>query len=306
MPNTPLPPLPAPPPHLRPLPVSFTTAAGVRAVPGVAYASTPGFRPLELDLWLPAADGTEPTPAVIFIHGGAWQFGSRQSVGPSFVGLTPGPLERVAAAGIAVASVDYRLSAEAKWPAPLHDVKAALRWLRFRAADLGIDPDRIAVWGESAGGNLAELVGLTENSSALDGDVGFAEPSTDVAAVVAWYAPSDIVGLPGDMGGDPANPESKEALMLGAPITERPDLAAAASPITHVHPEAAPFLLLHGQSDQLIGCVQSARLHHKLSEAGVRVELHEYPGADHAWMGAPDIALDALDRTIAFLNRTLR
>ena len=300
-----MPALPQSPPHLRGLPAMYTTAGGVRTWPGVAYASSPGIRPVELDLWLPPAGGTEPMPAVIFIHGGAWQIGSRQSVGPAFAGLTPGPLERVAAAGIAVASVDYRLSAEATWPAPLHDVKAALRWLRYRAPDIGIDPKRIAVWGESAGGHLAEVLGLTENISELDGVVGFAGPTTDVAAVVAWYAPSDVAAVAGDAGGDPANPQSKEALMLGAVPTERPDLAAQASPLTHVHADAPPFLLLHGRDDHLIACVQSERLQRKLSEAGVRVELHEYPGADHAWMGTPDIAVDALERTITFLHDRL-
>jgi acetyl esterase/lipase len=256
-------------------------------------------RPLELDLHLPGSGG--PAPVVVFLHGGGWRLGSRHSAGPAFpaaTGFTP-----VAAAGIAVASVDYRLSGEATWPAQLHDAKAAVRWLRSRADELGIDPDRIAVWGESAGGHLAELVALT-GDGVVEGEVGVTGPSSAVSALVAWYAPSDLRALPADLGTDPHDPTTREAHLLGGPAVALPDVAAQASPITHVAPAPAA-LLLHGQDDTLIPAVQSERLAAALWDAGGECDLHTYPGADHMWRGTPDVASDALERTVAFLRHQL-
>ena len=154
------PPALPPPAHDAPLPAARDLAGGVRVLAGVPYAALPGVRPLECDLWLPPI-GDLPAPVVVFLHGGGWRMGSRHSAGPAFDGATPSPFEQLAAAGIAVASIDYRLTGEAIWPAQLHDAKAAVRWLRARSGEIGIDPDRIAAWGESAGGQLAEMLGLT-------------------------------------------------------------------------------------------------------------------------------------------------
>jgi acetyl esterase/lipase len=265
---------------------------------GVPYAALPGARPLELDLYLPA--DAAPAPVVVFLHGGGWRLGSRHSAGPAYRGADPTPFEQVAQAGIAVASVDYRLSGEAVWPAQLHDAKAAVRWLRSRAGELGIDPDRIAAWGESAGGHLADLLGLVDDP-ALEGEVGVTGPSSRVAAVAAWYAPSDLVGFTTDAGTDPADAQTREAQLLGAPAASVPDRAAQASPVSHASPAAPPFLLLHGRADRFVPCVQTERLAQRLPD----VELHTYDGADHMWLGAPDAAADALVRTIAFLRRHL-
>jgi acetyl esterase/lipase len=103
----------------------------------------------------------------VFLHGGGWRLGSRRSAGPAFAGASPSPFERFARAGLAVASVEYRLSGEALWPARLHDAKAAVRWLRTRSAELAVDAGRIAAWGESAGGHLAALLGLVTVSDAF-------------------------------------------------------------------------------------------------------------------------------------------
>jgi acetyl esterase/lipase len=291
---------PPPPAHTAPLPPGRPGPDGVRVLAGVPFASVPGARPIELDLYLPH-DG--PSPVVVFLHGGGWRLGSRHSAGPAFAGGAA--FEQVAAAGVAVASADYRLSGEARWPAPLHDAKAAVRWLRARAEEIGIDPARIAVWGESAGGHLAELVALTGDGGPLEGDVGVTGPSSAVRTVVAWYAPSDLREVAADLGADPADPRSREAGLLGAPVPEVPELAAEASPVTHVRPGAPPFLLLHGAADTAIPCVQSERLAAALEAAGVDVGLHTYPGADHMWSGSPDAARDALDRTIEHLRRHL-
>jgi acetyl esterase/lipase len=264
---------------------------------GLPYAALPGARPLELDLYLPAA---RPAPVVVFVHGGGWRLGSRHSAGPAYPGTSA--FEAVAGAGIAVASVDHRLSGEAVWPAQLHDVKAAVRWLRARAGELGVDPGRVSAWGESAGGHLAALLGLTAGDPDLEGDVGVTGPSSGVAAVAAWYPPTDLPALPGDLGADPAAPDSREAQLLGAPIAAVPERAAQASPVAHVSAAAPPFLLLHGRADRFVPCLQSERLRDALQDAGVPVDLMTYDGADHMWRGSPEAADDALARTIGFLS----
>jgi acetyl esterase/lipase len=270
---------------------------------GVPYAAIPGIRPLELDLWLPP-EGHGAVPVVVFLHGGGWRMGSRHSAGPAYRAADPSPFEEIAQAGIAVAGVDYRLSGEATWPAQLHDAKAAVRWLRDRADDLGLDPERIAAWGESAGGHLAELLGLVTDP-ALEGDVGVRGTSSRVAAVVAWYAPSDVAAVAPDTGGDPADPASREAQLLGAPAPSVPELAAQASPVSHVAPGAPPFLLLHGEADRFVPCIQSVRLHTALVEAGVQAEVYLYEDADHMWLGSSDAASEALTRTVHFLRTQL-
>jgi acetyl esterase/lipase len=297
--------LPLPPPaHDQPLPAAHPGAGGTRLLLGVPYAAIPGVRPLELDLVLPPETG-EPVPVVVFLHGGGWRVGNRHTAGPMYGGSSPTPFERVARAGIAVASVDYRLSGEATWPAQLHDAKAAVRWLRARAGELGIDPDRIAAWGESAGGHLAELLGLTAHDAALEGEVGITGPSSRVSAVVAWYAPSDVAAVATDTGADPDDATTREAQLLGAPAPSVPELAAQASPVSHVSGDAPPFLLLHGEADRLIPFVQSVRFHTALVEAGAEAEILLYEDADHMWLGSPEAAEKALDRTIDELRRRL-
>jgi acetyl esterase/lipase len=294
-----------PPAHDAPLPPAHAAADGTRVLLGVPYAALPRARPLELDLWLPA-EGPDPVPVVVFLHGGGWRQGSRHLAGPAFAGAQPTPFEQVARAGIAVASADYRLSGEARWPAQLHDVKAAVRWLRARAGELGIDGDRIAAWGESAGGHLAELLGLTIGDPALEGDVGVTGPPSQVCAVVAWYAPSDLTAMAADTGTDPLDPGGREAQLLGGPADAVPEAAAQASPVTHVTQAAPPFLLLHGSNDGAVPYVQSERLYRALTEAGVDAELTPYPGADHMWAGSPGAAEQALQQTIRALTAWLR
>jgi acetyl esterase/lipase len=292
------------PAHEAPLPPIRPAAGRTRVRAGVRYAARPGFRPLELDLWLPP-ESPDPVPAVLFLHGGGWRMGSRHLAGPAFEGAEPTPFELMAQAGLAVASADYRLSGEARWPAPLHDAKAAVRWLRARAGELGLDGQQIAAWGESAGGHLAELVGLTGDDPSLEGDLGVTGPSSRVSAVVAWYAPSDLRAMASDTGTDPMDPDTREAGLLGAAPPAVPDAAAQASPVTHVSPGAPPFLLLHGSADRLVPCAQSERLHRALRQAGASSELTLYDDADHMWAGPPGTAQRALEQTIAALSQRL-
>jgi acetyl esterase/lipase len=299
------PPLP-PPAHEGPLPQARAGSGGTTVLAGVPYAALPGSRPLELDLFLPPDTG-EPVPLVVFLHGGGWRLGSRHSAGPAYAASSP--FEHVAQAGVAVASIDYRLSGEAVWPAQLHDAKAAVRWLRSRSGELGIDPARIAAWGESAGGHLAELLGLTAETAtataALEGDVGVTGPSSAVSAVVSWYGPSDVAAVATDTGTDPLEPATREALLLGAPPQTVPELASQASPISHVTADAPPFLLLHGSADRLVPCVQSRRMHDALQAVGVDAELGVFEGADHMWRGSPEAPRLALARTADYLRRHL-
>jgi len=302
----PPPAFPLPPPaHELPLPPARPGAGGTRLLLGVPYAAIPGIRPLELDVVLPP-ETDQPVPVVVFLHGGGWRLGSRHAAGPAYRGVAPTPFEQLAQAGMAVASVDYRLSGEATFPAQLHDAKAAVRWLRARAGEIGIDPERIAAWGESAGGHLAALLGLTAGDADLEGDVGLTGTSSEVSAVVAWYAPTDLVGFAADVSADPMDPGTREAQLLGGPVPTVPDLAAQASPLAHVPPTAPPFLLLHGEADRFIPFVQSVRLHTALVEAGARAELYLYEDVDHMWLGSPEAAEQALDRTTDYLRRLLQ
>ena len=141
------------------VPIS-TLASGVTVHHGVEFGSIEGFRPLLLDLYVPAR-GEASGAAIVYLHGGGWAVGTRRRFGRAFVSWSPTPLDRLAQAGFVVATADYRLSGEACFPAQLHDVKAAIRWLRGNAGALEVDPPRVVAWGESAGGHLAVLAGLT-------------------------------------------------------------------------------------------------------------------------------------------------
>jgi acetyl esterase/lipase len=277
-----------------PSPVSSSAPASatvddVRFVGGLAYAAPLGFRPLLLDLYLPAV-GPDPAPLVVFMHGGGWLRGDRSMVGPGFAAWRPGPLARLAADGFAVASVDYRLSGEARFPAQLEDVSAAVEWLTGHAQEYGFDAGRIVLWGESAGAHLAVLLGLRL-------------PGRRVRGVVDWYGPADLtaldeqVGAAGALTDDPL--DTREARLLGAPVAEVPGLARAASPISHVRAGAPPFLIAHGTADRAVPFRQSEALAAALAEAGADVRFEAVDGADHMWVGVEDLS-PLYDAMVAF------
>ncbi|MEU7488855.1 alpha/beta hydrolase [Streptomyces sp. NPDC042319] len=267
--------IPAPHPDVAPLPPAAPCAPGVRVLRGVPYGELAGSRALELDLWLPESSGAGPAPLVLFVHGGAWRRGRRDDMGMRTRDWQPGPFTRLAAAGLAVACADYRLSGEAAFPAPLDDLRAALRWLALRSAELDIDTGRTVVWGESAGGHLASLLALSP---------GPATPAP-VGAVV-WYAPSDLTTHRGPF--DPHDAGTPEALLLGAAPAVCPERARDASPLAHVHADAPPFLLVHGDADTMVSCTHSEALADALRAAGAPAELRREPGADHGWYGLTD------------------
>ena len=182
----------AEPTRYLPPPAPRLQADGSKRYEGVTYAVIPGYRPLQLDLWVPAS----PTPAllVVWIHGGAWLLGDRRYLPET---LQPNQLfEELVAAGLAVATIDYRHALEAQFPAQLHDAKAAIRYLRAHADVLGVDTARIGVWGESAGGHLAALVGLTAQHPELEGAIGVLGQSSAVDVVVDWYGVADLTLQP--------------------------------------------------------------------------------------------------------------
>jgi acetyl esterase/lipase len=260
----------------------------VRFVGGLAYAAPVGFRPLLLDLYLPGRP--ESAPLVVFLHGGGWLRGDRSMVSPQFASWRPGPLARLAAAGFAVASVDYRLSGEARFPAQLEDVSAAVGWLTGRAAEYGFDAGRIVLWGESAGAHLAALLGLQSTGPRVRG-------------VIDWYGPADLLALDEQVGaaGAPTDDplDTREARLLGAPVAEVPELARAASPVSQVRAGAPPFLIAHGTADQAVPFAQSATLAAALAEAGVGVRFEAVDGADHMWIGVDDLT-PLFDAVVAF------
>lgn len=293
-----------PPPYRAPEP-PVTGPDGVRHFDGMTYASRPGYRPRLLDVRLPAGEG--PFPAVVWIHGGGWLEGDRRYPPPT----VPAELLHgtVLAAGLALVSIDYRHSLEAPFPAQLHDVKAALRYVRAFAPALGIDPDRIGVWGESAGGHLAALAGLTgphtPDATTLEGTEGVGTGDTGVRAVVDWYGCSDLVALAEH--GMPPMPPGVElpdpyAALLGGTEDERPALARAASPVTYAVREASPppFLLVHGTADGLVPYSQSEALAEALRGAGGEVSLQPVDGADHIFLGSADIP-GIVARSVRFL-----
>jgi len=255
-------------------------------VANLAYASQSEAQ--RLDLYLPP-DAEPPLPLVVFIHGGAWMAGDKRNdyaagVVPLFVGE-----------GYAVASINYRLSAEAVFPAQLLDVKAAIRWLRANAAAYGIDPDRIAAAGESAGAHLAALLGTSAGEAAFDDPgLGNRGVSSAVSAVIDWYGPVDLVTADAQLAANPAcagvlrapdEPDPASSQLLGAPPAEVPELAATANPITYLVPgRVVPrFLIEHGDVDCVVPYQGSVALHDAIEAvAGPgRSQLVIVPGSGH-------------------------
>jgi acetyl esterase/lipase len=282
------------PARFHPPPAPTLRADGSQHFSGVTYAAPGGYRPLQLDVLVPATD--PPAPLVVWIHGGAWMVGDRRYLPET---LRPGQLfDELLAAGLAVATIDYRHAAEAPFPAQLHDAKAAVRYLRAHADQLGINTSRIGIWGESAGGHLAALVALTAGNTNLEGAHGVVGPSSAVDVVVDWYGVSDLTTMP-RMTPPPEvaamrPPElliaPEDVLLAGVDDAGRAD----ASPVNHVSADAPPFLLVHGTADWLVPFAQSRLLTTALEAAGASVELVPVAGAEHIFLGCPDI--DALVR----------
>lgn len=241
------------------------------------YATVDG-TDLLLDLFVPK--GVEQPPLLVWIHGGGWKKGSKQGNG----------FRWAIAKGYAVASIDYRLTDKAIFPAQMHDCKAAIRWLRGNAKQYKYNAKRIGIGGSSAGGHLVALLGTSGGDPKMEGKVGdYLDQSSTVQAVCDLFGPTDLTQM--DKYALPSapfkhnSPNSPEALLLGGPVMEMKDVAAAANPITYVDSKDPAFLILHGSKDPLVPWQQSHLLNVALIKQRVPVTFHRIVGARHGGKG---------------------
>ncbi len=233
-----------------------------------------------LDLYRPAAAAT-PAPVVVFLHGGGWAHGDK----------FPCPAAALTDLGFAVASVNYRLSPTAPFPAQLDDATAAVRWLRDHAADHGLDGGRIGAWGVSAGGHLAALLGTGGH----------------VRAVCDWFGPTDLARFADDAraAGLAAKPQWPGLILafLGGPVEANPDLVRRADPVAAVSAATPPFLIQHGDRDEWVPLGQSRRLADALAAAGVPHTFTVVRGGGHGpGFDAPAVRAAVVE----FFRHTLR
>ncbi len=252
--------------------------AEVERIEDVVYG-TGGGRELRLDIIRPRGAPARPMPVVVWVHGGAWRGGSRKG----------GPAGMLASHGYFVASVEYRLSQEAKFPAQIEDCKCAIRYLRAHGRKYNIDPDHIGVWGSSAGGHLVALLGTSGGAKELEGKGEWDVQSSRVQAVCDWFGPTDFT----KMGGSHGDTNSPECQLVGGSLAEKADVVRAADPITYVTPEGPPFLIMHGENDPTVPINQSELLYDALKKAGVAVTFIRVKNAGHGFGGrGPGVPID--------------
>ena len=274
-----------------------TALDGVTAYRDVTYVYN-GHERQKLDLYIPVKT-PQPWPLIIWVHGGGWQSGSKDGCPPLRQGFT--------SRGYAVASLDYRLSGDAIFPAQIEDCKAAVRWLRVHAKEYGLNPERFGVWGSSAGGHLVALLGTSGDEKPFD--VGaHLDVSSRVQAVCDYYGPTDLTQMDAHaLSGARLrhdDPKSPEACLIGGPVQANKDKAARVSPITYVKANPLPpFLIVHGDTDPVVPVHQSELLFEALKKAGGSVHLHLIKGAGHG-QGFGGSALD--ERVNGFFDRWLK
>jgi acetyl esterase/lipase len=298
------------PPTFGPIPPAETTASGLKRLT-VRYALISGYRPLELDLYLPTAvSAGRPVATVIWVHGGGYAGGSRRDFTPWLE--RAGFIQQVLDAGMAFASIDYRLGLEATFPAAIHDGNSALRWLAQHASKLGLDPSRFALWGESAGGHLASLVALTQGDSFFEGDNGVPRGvGYRVRALCDWYGAADLITIIRPMDGtDESIPEQfrfpPEYFNLGAARWREAELRRQASPASYVSAAMPPTLRIHGTADQMVPFSQSVEFYEAALLAGGSCQLVEVEGGDHAWFGlAQERVTEVVSQSVEFLKSHL-
>lgn len=276
-----------------------TTLKGARIFRDLEYARA-GDQSLTLDLYLPAQPAP-PFPTIIYIHGGGWQRGDKNWC----------PALRQVQRGYAVVSISYLPAAPGpKLPVEVHHCKAAVRWLRAHAGQYYLDRDRFAVWGASAGGHLASLLGTSGGVDTLEGRVGeHRDQSSRVQAVCDWFGPSDLIALAErpreartSSGGEPRG----FSHLAGGPL-DQPEVRAVLnqnSPVAHVTSDDPPFLIMHGDKDPAVPLTQSERLFDILSGAGVPATYVVVEGAGHGFAGSSDTGLNRI--VDDFFDRVLR
>ncbi|HVO15776.1 MAG TPA: alpha/beta hydrolase [Alphaproteobacteria bacterium] len=267
---------------------------GARELRNLEFAKPDGV-PLHLDLYLPTT--SRAAPLVIWVHGGGWADGSKED--PPGLSL----LEH----GYALATVEYRLTDRAAFPAQIHDVKAAVRFLRANAARFGLDPNRFGAWGESAGGHLVALLGTTSVHGELEGDEGVTGVSSRVQAVCDWYGPTDLLKINSQMPDGADNyddPDSPVSLLLGGPAPHNRKKARQANPIKYVTWGTPPFFILHGDADDTVPVEQSKMLVHALKRAGVDVQFTLVEDGGHS--GPAYFTPERLAEVRKFFDRHLK
>lgn len=282
--------------HFPQVPVAFP--GGVKAYRDVTYQTVPGYRPQIVDIYVPATPG--PHPLVLYIHGGGWIGGHTRHSGA--FSDWPKVLASLAAEGFTVASLEYRLSGEARFPAQLQDSNAALRFLRANAAQYRIDPKRVGVWGGSAGGHLAALTAVTCRDTALDPAAG---NDGCVQAAVTWYGVYDFTGMNATPDGNSAGTK-----LLGCDGPCPADKNRLVSPVSYVDAKDPPFLLIHGDEDKTVPVAQSHLGEAALKAVGVPVQSIYIPGVDHSFIGKTPAetrtaSLKAINATFDFLHAKL-
>lgn len=255
----------------------------------------------KLDLYLPATAGERPQPLLIWIHGGGWQGGSK----------TGCRFSNQVARGYVVASIEYRFSQKAKFPAQIQDCQAAIRWLRANAKKYNIDPEHVGVGGDSAGGHLVALLGTSGGQKAFPTIGGNENQSDRVQAVCDFYGPADFFTVVEQANADTTaknifkwNSGDPYSQLIDAKVGEDKPACEAVSPTHYVSKNSAPMLILHGDHDTLVPFAQSVELASALKQAGVPVTLQRFPGAGH---GGPAFNLPKVNRLIEkFFDKYLK
>lgn len=250
-----------------------------------------------LDLIQPKEKGEKPLPLIVFVHGGAWKSGSKDR---GVSQLAP----FVKSGEFVGATINYRLTSEARWPAQIHDCKAAIRFLRGKAKEFGIDPTKIAVWGTSAGGHLVSMLGTSGGVKELEGDLGiYDDQSSRVTCVVNYFGPSNFLTMVEQKSSVDRSAKKKypEALLIGGPVQDLEKAARQASPVTWVSKNDPPFLTVHGTKDLVVPFAQGKEIHQKLTKAGLDSRFLPVEGAGH---GFKDPKVDKALKS--FLDQHLR
>jgi len=271
------------------LPEGTTIVRDVNYVGGIDSFQT-------LDLFVPPEAKSYKVPVVVWIHGGGWTMGGKKGI----------LCLRLVPRGFAVVNMEYRLSQKATWPAQIYDCKAAIRWVRAHANQYHLDSNHIGVWGASAGGQLALLLGTTNGVKALEGDEGNTHYLSDVQAVCDWFGPTDFTHLAEQIPkADPHHQSPIDALdlvskLLGGPLQTHREEAKQASPISYLNKNCARTLIIHGDSDNIVPVEQSREFYDAAKAIGADVTLHVVPHAGH---GNPGFTPEIYEETLVFFDR---
>lgn len=246
---------------------------------------------LKLDLAMPAT-GDGPFPAIVCIHGGGWQAGNRQSNSALMTVL--------AQHGYVAVTISYRFAPQHKYPAQIHDAKAAVRWLRANAKTYKIDPEHIGAIGFSAGGHLSSLLGTTDKNDGLEGDGGNPEQSSRVQAVVNFFGPTDFTKKDWDQ----ATEDKFFIPALGEKFVNKPELYKRFSPASFATKDDAPTLFQHGDQDKLVAVRHSRDMAEQLKGLGIDSRAEIIAGAGHGWGGADMIK--SIQQSVGFFDKHLK